>query len=61
VHRIELQLLTSDFDSNPNDINLGATPIPKNFIVDGQVQGYFVSQNGQRDTPISTVMCRLSR
>jgi hypothetical protein len=50
-----------DFDSNPNDINLGATPIPANFIVDGQVRGYLVNQNGQRVTPISTVMCRVRR
>jgi hypothetical protein len=28
-----------DFDSNPNDISLSATPIPANFIVDGQVRG----------------------
>lgn len=50
-----------DFDSNPNDISLGATPIPANFIVDGQVRGYLVNQNGQRVTPISTVMCRIRR
>ena len=50
-----------DFDSNPNDISLGATPIPVNFIVDGQVRGYLVNQNGQRVTPISTVMCRVRR
>ena len=50
-----------DFDSNPNDISIGATPIPANFIVDGQVRGYLVNQNGQRVTPISTVMCRIRR
>jgi len=50
-----------DFDSNPNDISLGATPIPANFIVDGQVKGYLVNQNGQRVTPISTVACRIRR
>ena len=50
-----------DFDSNPNDINLGATPNPANFIVNGQVRGYLVDQNGQRVTPISTVMCRIRR
>jgi hypothetical protein len=50
-----------DFDSNPNDISLGATPIPANFIVDGQVQGYLVNQNGQRVTPIATVACRVRR
>jgi hypothetical protein len=50
-----------DFDSNPNDINLGATPIPANFIVDGQVKGYLVNQSGQRVTPIATVACRIRR
>jgi hypothetical protein len=50
-----------DFDSNPNDISLGATPIPANFIVDGQVRGYLVNQSGLRVTPISTVLCRIRR
>lgn len=50
-----------DFDSNPNDISLGATPIPANFIVNGQVKGYLVNQSGQRVTPIATVACRIRR
>jgi len=53
--------ISFDFDSNPNDISLGATPIPVNFIVDGQVKGYLVNQNGQRVTPIATVACRIRR
>jgi hypothetical protein len=50
-----------DFDSNPNDIAEGATPIPANFIVDGRTRGYLVNQNGLRVTPITTAICRVRR
>jgi len=56
AHEVEF-----DFDSNPNDISLGATPIPADFIVNGQVRGYLINQSGLRVTPISTVMCRIRR
>jgi hypothetical protein len=48
-----------DFDSNPNDIAEGATPIPANFIVDGRVRGYLVNDSGNRVTPIVTAICRI--
>lgn len=50
-----------DFDSNPNDIAEGASPIPANFIVDGRVKGYLVDSNNVRVTPIVTAICRVRR
>jgi hypothetical protein len=50
-----------DFDSNPNDIAEGATPIPANFIVDGRVKGYLVNDLNQRVTPIVEAICRVRR
>jgi hypothetical protein len=48
-----------DFDSNPNDIADGATPIAPGFIVDGRVRGYLVNESNQRVTPIVTAICRV--
>jgi len=50
-----------DFDSNPNDVAEGATPISSSFIVDGRVRGYLVNENNQRVTPIITAICRVRR
>ncbi len=50
-----------DFDSNPNDIAEGATPIPANFIVDGRVRGYIVNNSNQRVTLIVRAICRVRR
>ena len=50
-----------DFDSNPNDVAEGASPIPANFISDGRVRGYLINQSGQRVTPIVTAICRVRR
>jgi hypothetical protein len=48
-----------DFDSNPNDIADGATPIPANFIVNGRAKGWLVNANGVRVTPIKEAICRV--
>ena len=48
-----------DFDSNPNDIAEGATPIPASFIVNGRVRAYLVNESNQRVTPIITAICRV--
>ena len=50
-----------DFDSNPNDIAEGATPIPANFIVDGRVRAYLVNTSNQRVTPVVRAICRVRR
>lgn len=50
-----------DFDSNPNDVADGATPISADFIVDGRVKGYLVNAEGKRVTPIVTAICRVRR
>ena len=50
-----------DFDSSPNDIAEGATPISASFIVDGRVRGYLVNTSNQRVTPIVTAICRVRR
>jgi hypothetical protein len=48
-----------DFDSNPNDIADGATPIPADFIVNGRAKGWLVNANGVRVTPIKEAICRV--
>lgn len=48
-----------DFDSNPNDIAEGATPIPADFIVNGRAKGWLVNANGKRVTPIKEAICRV--
>jgi opacity protein-like surface antigen len=48
-----------DFDSNPNDIADGATPIPAGFIVNGRAKGWIVNANGVRVTPIKEAICRV--
>lgn len=50
-----------DFDSSANDIALGATRIPANFITDGRARGYIVNVNGLRVTPIVTTICRVRK
>ena len=48
-----------DFDSNPNDIADGATPISANFIVNGRAKGWLINANGVRVTPIVEAICRV--
>lgn len=48
-----------DFDSNPNDVADGATPIPADFIVNGRAKGWLVNANGKRVTPIKEAICRV--
>lgn len=50
-----------DFDSNPNDVAEGATPISAAFIVDGRVRGYLVNESNRRVTPIVEAICRVRR
>ena len=47
-----------DFDSNPADINAGATPISPNFIQGGQVTGKILNANNVVKAQ-STVFCRV--
>lgn len=47
-----------DFDSNARDIKKGATPISKDFIVNGTVTGTLLDANGDV-VATSTVACRV--
>lgn len=52
--------IETDYDSDPGDIADGATPIPANFVIGGQVIGKILDSAGM--TVVSdTVSCRVRR